>query len=82
MTWETIEIAPRNYVRILGRRSYKDRYTGKLRYEKHKTWWGKTSHVPLYGWCHGRDVENQDLWFPTHWKPLAESLKEAIDDIR
>jgi len=28
------------------------------------TWWGKTSHVPLYGWCHGDDIEDLDIWTP------------------
>jgi hypothetical protein len=34
------------------------------------TWYGKTSHVPLYGWCEGEDCEDVDLWQPTHWMPL------------
>lgn len=34
------------------------------------TWFGKTSHVPIYGWCHGEDGEDIDLWQPTHWRPL------------
>lgn len=37
------------------------------------TWWGKTSHVPLYGWCHfmghAYDYENVDLWEPDRWEP-------------
>jgi hypothetical protein len=72
MTWQPIETAPKDGTRFIGRRSYADRYTGALRYEKRRTWFGKTSHIPLYGWCHGRDVENIDLWQTTHWKPLAE----------
>lgn len=38
-----------------------DQDTGELRL----TWWGKTSHAPLYGWCHGDDPEDIDLWSPT-----------------
>lgn len=68
--WISISRAPQNGTRIMGRRSHVEQYTGKLRYTKRVTWYGKTSHVPLYGWCHGRDVENIDLWEPTHWKPL------------
>ena len=71
--WQPIETAPRDGTRILGRRTSADRSTGRLRYEKRKTFWGKTSHVPIYGWNHGRDVEDLDLWEPTHWKPLEIS---------
>ena len=70
--WQAIETAPKDGTRIRGRRAYADRYSGALRYEKRITWWGKTSHVPLYGWNFGRDVENQNLWRPTHWMPLPQ----------
>jgi hypothetical protein len=66
--WQDIKSAPGDGRRILGRRSYVERLTGKLRYETHKTYWGKTSHVPLYGWNYGRNPEDQNLWHPTHWK--------------
>lgn len=39
------------------------------------TWFGKTSHVPLYGWCEGDDPEDIDLWEPTHWMPLPDPPK-------
>lgn len=71
MSWQEISTAPTDGTRIMGRRTYAERYTGQRRYEKHKTFWGKTSHVPIYGWNYGRDPENQDLWNPTHWKPIA-----------
>ena len=67
--WQPIETAPQDGTQIVGRRTYADRYTGKLRYEKRRTRWGKASHVPLYGWTCGRDVEDIDLWKPTHWRP-------------
>lgn len=68
--WQPIETAPRNGTHFLGRGKRACRYTGKLLYTKRRTWFGKTSHIPMYGWCHGRDVENIDLWQPTQWKPL------------
>jgi hypothetical protein len=68
--WRPIQEAPRDGTLILGRRSYADRYTGLLRYQKRRTFWGKTSHVPLYGWNWGRDPEDQNLWSPTYWRPL------------
>ena len=43
------------------------------------TQWGKTSHVPLYGWCHIAAVfdgnAEYDLWEPVEWRPplLSES---------
>lgn len=70
--WHPIETAKKDGTPVMGRRSFADRYTGKLHYEKHKTFWGKTSHVPMYGWNHGRDVENLNLWNPTHWMPLPD----------
>jgi hypothetical protein len=49
-----------------------------MRYLIRKTQWGKTSHVPLYGWCFvssRRADPDFDLWEPTHWKPVAEGEK-------
>lgn len=69
--WRDIATAPKDGTRFIGRGAVVDRRTGKLRhYLKRKTWFGKASHVPLYGWCHGRHVENIDLWQPTHWRAL------------
>ena len=74
--WQPIATAPRDGTHITGRESLGSKLVtlrGKevelRRWRKRKTWWGKTSHVPLRGWCHGRDVENIDLWQPTHWRP-------------
>lgn len=77
MSWQTIETAPKDGTRFMGRKSEPDRYTGKLRYTKRRTWFGKTSHVPLYGWAHGCDVEDIDLWQPTHWMPLPEQPEQT-----
>ena len=62
--WQSIETAPRDGTAFIGR-------YGR---EKHRTRWGKTSHVPLYGWtyCVRGDVENCTLWEPTRWKPLPQ----------
>ena len=59
--WQPIETAPKDGTFIIGRRGY----------DIHITSWAKTSHVPLYGWCWclEDDVENFDLWEPTHWIP-------------
>jgi hypothetical protein len=67
--WMPIETAPRDGTAFVGRRSYADRLTGRLKYEKHRTRWGKASHVPLYGWsyCARGNVEDCTLWQPTHW---------------
>lgn len=59
--WKPMSEAPRNQV-VLGRSA-----TGMTR----ETWFGKTSHVPLYGWCFQMDpddFENVDLWEPTEWR--------------
>ena len=76
--WQPIETAPKDGTRF---RAKGVRYgtgmnfmdlAGK-RYQLNRiTWWGKVSHVPLYGWCHGR-VEDVDLWQPTHWRPLPKA---------
>lgn len=71
MDWQPIGTAPKDGTRVLGRLTYADRYTGILRYHKRKTFWGKTSHIPLYGWNWGQDVENLCLWDPEHWKPIS-----------
>lgn len=80
MTWQPIETAPKDGTWIRGRSVRVDHFTGKLRYRIHKTFWGKTSHVPLYGWNHGRDVENMNLWAPTQWKPLTEPAAQTSPD--
>lgn len=63
MEWQPIETAPKDGRRIRGQDA-----DGRL----HETFWGKTSHVPLYGWNYGDDVEDLNLWEPTHWMPLPE----------
>ena len=36
--------------------------------------WGKTSHVPIYGWCLAdQGVEDFDLCDPECWMPLPAS---------
>lgn len=66
--WQDIATAPKDGTR----------FTGKLRNTRRRTWYGKVSHVPIYGWCHGRDVENIDLWRPTHWLPdPPEPIRET-----
>lgn len=73
--WRPIETAPKDGTRFLGRIAYvPGNGDWKMRYHTFVTWWGKTSHVPLYGWCHGR-VENVDLWEPDRWQPLTQSEK-------
>ncbi len=56
--WQDISTAPKDGTVFLG----------KMGYTKRKTHWGKTSHIPLFGWCFGK-VEDVDIWEPTHWKP-------------
>ena len=63
--WQDISTAPKDGTRFMGRVQSQN----KTSENKRQTWWGKTSHVPIYGWCHGK-VENVDLWNPTAWKPL------------
>jgi hypothetical protein len=73
--WQAIATAPKDGTRIKAKRGYvppHNRSNGKMRYETHITWWGKTSHVPMYGWCYGRDVENINLWQPESWQHLTE----------
>ena len=60
--WQPIETAPTDGTRILA--------VHENGSDIQITWFGKTSHVPLYGWCEGEDAEDIDLWRPTHWQPL------------
>lgn len=69
MKWQPIETAPRDGTRIVATDGWRRR----------KTWYGKTSHVPLYGWCwmpHPHDFENVDLWEPKRWR--AESTSSGV----
>lgn len=63
INWLPIETAPTDGTRIIGRIIGSN---GKM-VEQHVTWYGKTSHVQIYGWNHGQ-VENLHLWKPTHWR--------------
>ena len=82
--WQPIETAPKDGTPFRGRMIEvinlgsvrRAQSIGQLRYLTRKTWWGKTSHAPFYGWCHGRHVENIDLWRPTYWQPLPEPPNE------
>ena len=75
--WSPIASAPKDGTRFKARGKYSrfvDRYKTTSRRRVLITWWGKASHVPLYGWCHGRDIEDIDLWEPTEWlSPNARS---------
>jgi hypothetical protein len=81
--WRRIESAPKDGTRFIGMArivaTYMNRFETKDRYIKRITWWGKTSHVPLYGWCYGRDCENVNLWEPTRWKSLRISTDAPKD---
>lgn len=80
LKWQPIATAPQDGTAFVGRYVCADPHTGVLRYTKRLTWWGKTSHVPLTGWCWRRrgDVENTDLWEPTTWLPLETSDRTTL----
>ena len=59
--WRPIETAKTPNIWVLGRD-----VNGVI----HETAWGKTSHISLYGWNFGDDVEDMNLWYPIEWKPL------------
>jgi len=63
--WFPIETAPHPNVWILGRNAEG---------VEHETAWGKTSHVPLYGWNYGNDVEDMNLWHPIEWMEILDDL--------
>jgi len=63
--WQPIETAP------------KDRMIwGWVDGRKRLIKWGKTSHVPLYGFCLAdQGAEDFDICHPTHWQELPEDPK-------
>jgi hypothetical protein len=67
--WQPIETAPRDGTRIRAKGRVRSWGRPVKRTVVRVSRWGKTSHVPLYGWNWGRDPENQNLWHPTHWQP-------------
>lgn len=70
--WQAIDSAPKDGVWFIGRRGHLER----------RTQWGKTSHVPMYGWCyvasqHDSDPD-YDLWQPVEWRrELSEEIIRA-----
>jgi len=65
--WRPIETAPKG-CRILG---FVD---GEVRFIQ----WGKTSHVPIWGWnLADQGAEEFDLCKPTHWMPLPTAPEDA-----
>lgn len=74
--WSPIASAPKDGTRIKARIRYVHhvgRYHNVYRWRVLTTWWGKASHIPLNGWCHGRNIEDIDLWEPTEW--LSPNVK-------
>lgn len=64
--WRSMQTAPLNGVPILGVVGTKNRQVRIIQF-------GKTSHVPMYGWCLAdQGVEDFDLCTPTAWMPLPE----------
>ena len=60
--WRPIETAPRDRPIL----AVVDGATRVVR-------WGKTSHIPLYGWCLAdQGAEEFDLCHPKLWQPLPE----------
>lgn len=85
MTWQPISTAPKDGALVRGRGVITVRVKQmpasilpgwKRRRVTRLTRWGKTSHVPLYGWNYGRDVEDMNLWEPEEWQPLPEPPTE------
>lgn len=68
--WRPISEAPKDGTRFIARRVPEDSQRG---FGGVETWWGKTSHVPLYGWCHFVDPDKEeseeiDLWQPDEYR--------------
>lgn len=75
---QPISSAPTDGTRFIGSKLFVVSlgfYGHRMVYAEHETWYGKTSHVPLYGWCRG-EIEDVDLWEPTHWKPITKDFKK------
>ena len=62
--WRPIDSAPKDGTWFVGKRGHMER----------STQWGKTSHVPLYGWCHiaawNDGDPDYDLWEPVEWREM------------
>lgn len=72
--WRPMSEAPRDGTTFIARRVPEDSQRG---YGGNKTWWGKTSHVPLYGWCYfidEDDPEEVSLWQPDEWRYVVEEV--------
>ena len=60
MEWRPIETAPKDELILAS-------VNGEVRLVS----WGKTSHVPMYGFCLAdQGMEEYDMCSPTHWMPL------------
>jgi hypothetical protein len=68
--WQPIETAPKDGTHFLAS------VDGDVRVVA----WGKTSHVPLYGFCLAdQGVEDFDICEPTHWMPLPTAPTTQIE---
>lgn len=73
--WQDISTAPKDGTRVRGRQIVMTNLDGTRPVScdlRRNTFWGKTSHIPIYGWNYGRDPEDQNIWYPTHWQRLPE----------
>jgi hypothetical protein len=72
--WHPMSEAPRDGSSFMARRVPED---SERDFAGVRTWWGKTSHVPLYGWCYLIDEpEEVDLWLPDEWRYMVEELDD------
>lgn len=62
--WQPIETAPKDGTLFLGLVDREVRFVS----------WGKTSHVPIYGFCvRDQGPEQSDICDATHWMPLPSA---------
>lgn len=76
--WRPMSDAPRDGSSVMARRA-PENYRARHLCSGVRTWWGKTSHVSLYGWCHlinDDDQEKVDLWQPDEWRYMVEELDD------
>lgn len=64
--WRPIDSGPKSGRWFMGQRRWADHWTGKMKYQTAKTFWGSDDNA----WLRGSIERGFTIWQPDRWRPL------------